>query len=168
MNAKRYLAIVCMLAFLPLALQANQPKPGTATAGAKGDQQANPQRLPTYANVAYGEHERQVLDFYQAESSQSTPVVFHIHGGGWVWGDKAVVPDLEEFLAAGISVASINYRYSWQAQLAGVTPPVEWPLTDAVRALQFVRSKATEWNLDKKRIAATGTSAGAYSSRYLA
>lgn len=168
MNVKRFLAIVCTLAFLTPMLQANQPQPGTAASGAKDDRPEIPQRLPTSANVAYGEHERQVLDFYQAESSQPTPVVFHIHGGGWVWGDKAVVPDLEEFLAAEISVISINYRYSWQAQLAGVTPPVEWPLADAARALQFVRSKATEWNLDKKRIAATGTSAGACSSLYLA
>ena len=34
------------------------------------------------------------------------------------------------------------------------------PLEDAARALQFVRSKATEWNLDKTRIGATGGSAG--------
>ena len=27
-------------------------------------------------------------------------------------------------IAAGISVVSINYRYSWQAQIAGVKPPV--------------------------------------------
>ncbi len=36
------------------------------------------------------------------------------------------------------------------------------------RALQFVRSKASEWNLDKKRIAASGGSAGAASSLWLA
>ncbi|MEO6569560.1 MAG: alpha/beta hydrolase, partial [Opitutaceae bacterium] len=36
------------------------------------------------------------------------------------------------------------------------------------RALQFVRSKAEEWNLDKKRIGATGGSAGACSSLWLA
>jgi hypothetical protein len=34
--------------------------------------------------------------------------------------------------------------------------------------LQFVRSKAGEWNLDKKRIGATGGSAGACSSLWLA
>jgi acetyl esterase/lipase len=55
-----------------------------------------------------------------------------------------------------------------QAQLAGVKPPVEWPVRDAARALQFVRSKASEWNIDKKRIGATGGSAGACSSLWLA
>ena len=42
------------------------------------------------------------------------------------------------------------------------------PLGDATRALQFVRSKAAEWNLDKERIGATGGSAGACSSLWLA
>jgi acetyl esterase/lipase len=40
------------------------------------------QHAPTPANVAYGTHERQVLDFYQAASDKPTPLVFHIHGGG--------------------------------------------------------------------------------------
>ncbi|MDP1590894.1 MAG: alpha/beta hydrolase [Prosthecobacter sp.] len=129
-----------------------------------------PARAPTIANVAYGTHERQVLDFYKAESAKPTPLLFFIHGGGWVNGDKSGVSqgDLEACLAAGISVVSINYRYSYQAQLAGVMPPVQWPLEDAVRALQFVRSKAGEWNIDKQRIGASGGSAGACSSLYLA
>jgi acetyl esterase/lipase len=71
-------------------------------------------------------------------------------------------------LDAGISIVSINYRYSWQAQIAGVKPPVEWPLHDAARALQFTRSKAAEWNIDKARIGASGGSAGACSSLWLA
>ena len=38
----------------------------------------------------------------------------------------------------------------------------------AARALQFVRSKAAEWNIDKARIGASGGSAGACSSLWLA
>ncbi len=127
-----------------------------------------PQRAPTAANVAYGTHERQVLDFWRAESATPTPLVLHIHGGGWVNGDKATVAQLERYLAAGISVVSINYRFVTQAIDAGVKPPVQWPLHDAARALQYVRSRAKEWNLDKIRIGATGGSAGACSSLWLA
>ena len=126
------------------------------------------QRAPTLSNVAYGTHPRQVLDFWKAESSQPTPLLFHIHGGGWVAGDKAHVDYLDEYLAAGISVVSINYRYVTQAIVAGVKPPVKWPLEDAARALQFVRSKAASWKIDKARIGATGGSAGACSSLWLA
>lgn len=136
--------------------------------GLLANQAAQDKPEPTMANVPYGEHERQVLDFYQAKSDKPTPVVFFIHGGGWVGGDKGSVADVAHFLDAGISVVAINYRYSWQAQLAGVKPPVEWPIHDAARALQFVRSKAQEWNLDKTRIGATGGSAGACSSLWLA
>ncbi|BCU78112.1 alpha/beta hydrolase [Luteolibacter sp. LG18] len=123
---------------------------------------------PTFANVAYGTHPRQVMDVWKAESAKPAPVVFHIHGGGWVKGDKREVKEVSAYLTAGISVVSINYRYSTQAQETGVMPPVEWPVHDAAQALQFVRSKAGEWNLDKKRIAATGASAGACSSLWLA
>ncbi len=123
----------------------------------------------TAANVPYGTHERQVLDFWQAKSDKPTPLLFFIHGGGWVAGDKTGVGGtVKACLDAGISVVSINYRYTTQAQKAGVKPPVEWPLSDAARALQLVRSKAAEWNIDKQRIAASGGSAGACSSLYLA
>ena len=120
-------------------------------------------------DVPYGEHPRQVLDFYPAESAEPTPVVFYIHGGGWRSGDKqknkiAVAP----FLEKGISVVQINYRYTTQADKLGVKPSVKAPLSDAARALQFVRSKAKEWNLDKTKIGATGGSAGACSSLWLA
>ncbi|MGE3805114.1 MAG: alpha/beta hydrolase fold domain-containing protein [Gemmataceae bacterium] len=122
---------------------------------------------PTMANVPYGKHERQVIDFYQAKSDQPTPLVLYIHGGGWQAGDKGSV-NAQPFLDAGISVAAINYRYVKQAQADGVVPPVKAPLEDAARALQFIRSKAKEWNIDKKRIGATGGSAGGCSSLWLA
>jgi len=123
---------------------------------------------PTAANVPYGEHPRQVLDFWQAESDQPTPLLFYIHGGGWMGGDKARVAGLKQYLEAGISVVSINYRYVSQAHDAGIKPPVKAPLHDAARALQFVRSNAAKWNLDKSRVCASGGSAGACSSLWLA
>jgi acetyl esterase/lipase len=152
---------VILTLLLAASLHAQTPAPAVKPAPV-------PKRAPTVANVPYGTHERQVLDFYKADSPKPTPLLFFIHGGGWVTGDKAGVGELEACLKAGISVVSINYRYSWQAQLAGVMPPVQWPLEDAARALQFVRSRAQEWNIDKQRIGASGGSAGACSSLYLA
>jgi acetyl esterase/lipase len=117
-------------------------------------------------DVPYGSHARQVLDFYEAESDEPTPLVFYIHGGGWRGGDKKTNP--KAFLDKGISVAAINYRYTQNGVEDGVEPPVKAPLGDAARALQFVRSKAAEWNIDKQRIGATGGSAGACTSLWLA
>lgn len=73
--------------------------------------------------------------------------------------------DAPALLKKGISVVAINYRYIRNAQ--ELKPPVKAPLHDAARALQFVRSKAAEWNIDKERIAAAGASAGACSSLWL-
>ena len=126
---------------------------------------------PTLSNVHYGDHERHVLDFWKADSQTPTPLAFVIHGGGWVGGDKdrvARFADVNTLLAEGISVVSINYRLISRTEESEVTPPVKAPLHDAARALQFVRSKAAEWNIDKVRIGAAGGSAGACSSLWLA
>jgi acetyl esterase/lipase len=117
-------------------------------------------------DVPYGKHPRQVLDFYPARSDKPTPVVFYIHGGGWQNGDKKINP--KPFNDKGIAVVAINYRYVQHGIEDKLEPPVRAPLEDAARALQFVRSKATEWNIDKKRIGATGGSAGGCSSLWLA
>jgi len=171
LNSKRLLPVLFAIVLPGIRVSAADPaapaKPPEAATPAPATPDPGPK--PTLANVPYGSHERQVLDFYKAESDKPTPLLFFIHGGGWVTGDKggrgiAVKP----LLAAGISVVSINYRYSWQAQLASVQPPVKAPLEDAARALQFVRSKAKEWNIDKPRIGASGGSAGACSSLWLA
>jgi acetyl esterase/lipase len=126
---------------------------------------------PTYSDIAYGKHERNILDFWKAESNHPTPLAFVIHGGGWNGGSKELVHrfvDVQRLLEAGISVAAINYRLIKHAEQDGVEPPVKAPLYDAARALQFVRSKADAWNIDKKRIGAAGGSAGACSSLWLA
>ena len=117
----------------------------------------------------YGADPKQVLHFWKAESPTPTPLLFFIHGGGWQAGDRSSVGMLlPEMLKSGISVVSVEYRFVQEAHAAGVKPPVEWPLHDAARALQFVRSKASEWNIAKPRIGASGGSAGACSSLWLA
>lgn len=167
------LPLLVALTALPAPGQnAAQPKPDAATAHQPASPASKPAPpAPTLANVPYGKHERHILDFWKAESDTPTPLVFVIHGGGWTTGDKDSVnrfADVGELLKAGISVVSVNYRFISQAAEAGVKPPVKLPLHDAARALQFVRSKAATWNLDKRRIGAAGGSAGACSSLWLA
>lgn len=138
---------------------------------------------PTYCDVRYGKHDRNVMDVWLAESDKPTPCVMIIHGGGWLQGDKSNhLGGLKEYLQAGISVVSINYRYLKQTIVdSGSTrgtgplpergnypePPVKPPLEDAARALQYIRSRAAEWNIDPVRIGVTGGSAGGCSSLWL-
>jgi acetyl esterase/lipase len=126
---------------------------------------------PTVADYAYAkDHERRTFDFWQAKSDKPTPVVLLIHGGGWTGGDKRTYGAnmIDPFLKQGISVAAINYRFIAQAMEQGVEPPVKACLHDAARALQTIRSKATEWNVDPQRVGSTGGSAGACTSLWLA
>ena len=37
---------------------------------------------PTFRDVAYGDHERDVVDLYQVDSKDPAPVYVYIHGGG--------------------------------------------------------------------------------------
>lgn len=123
---------------------------------------------PTLANLPYGPHPKQVLDVYQAKSTVPAPVLFFTHGGGWMNGDKGNPDFLARCLENGISVVSINYRLIPNAIEAKIDPPVKACLDDAARALQFTRSKAAEWHLDKTRIAGCGGSAGGFTSLWLA
>jgi acetyl esterase/lipase len=163
-------------------LEANldKPKPGAKAAAPKKAKQETKKQAakkeivretPTNADVAYGTHPRQKLDFWKAPSDKPTPLLLFIHGGGWMAGDKnsfGTMQQLRPYLDAGISVAAINYRLIQNAMEEKVEPPVKAPLHDAARALQFLRSKSADWNIDKSRVGASGGSAGACSSLWLA
>ena len=115
---------------------------------------------PTHANVAYGPHKPNVLDIWIAKGDGPRPLHVYIHGGGWTGGDKVRKGAQAAWLAKGISYAAINYRHTPQA-------PLPAPVHDAARAIQFLRSMAAEWNIDKNRICLSGGSAGACTSMWL-
>ena len=67
---------------------------------------------------------------------------------------------LKECLDSGISVVGHHLSLLHPGHRPG-------PFHDSARAIQFIRSKAKDWNIDPKRIAATGGSAGAGISLWL-
>jgi len=119
---------------------------------------------PSMVDVPYGPHARNVLDFWVSKSSKPAPLVIFIHGGGFRAGSKEssrTDPKLAEMLKSGMACAAINYRFLDSA-------PVQTILMDCAHAVQFLRSKAPDWNINKTRIAAVGGSAGAGTSLWLA
>ena len=166
--------VCCVLAVSASTSAAQKPASKAKTNAAKKrkpDQYDASVPKPTIELARYGDHPRHVMDFWQADSDTPTPLVFIIHGGGWNGGSKERAnrfANVSQLLKAGISVAAINYRLIPGEVAETVKPPVKAPLHDAAHALQFVRSKAKEWNLDKDRIGAAGGSAGACSSLWLA
>src|SRR5213079_632062 len=73
---------------------------------------------------------------------------------------------LDEFLKAGVSCASIDYR---RLQSNPGPRQIIYPrlFLDCARAVQFLRFKAKDWNLDPTRFACSGGSAGAGMSLWI-
>ena len=103
------------------------------------------------------------LDLYLPPAADTpAPVVVFLHGGGWRLGSRrslgpsyaGTTPHpFEQVAAAGIAVASVDYRLSgertWPAQLHDVKAAVRW-----------LRARGPEAGLDPERIGAWGESAG--------
>lgn len=100
------------------------------------------------------------LDVYLPAGWKSTdrsPAVVWVHGGGWTGGDKASARDrniCHTLAAAGYVCVSVNYRLGEGA----------WPqnLRDVKNAVRYVRARATELGVDPERIAIGGGSAGGH------
>jgi len=124
---------------------------------------AQPAKLKAdIANGKYGPLERNVFDLWKPNSKKPTPLVVYIHGGGFVNGDKEKLSAniLKRLLDSGIAVMAINYS---------LLPTHVYPQAylDCARAIQFARFNAKDWNLDKSKIGATGSSAGGLTSLWI-
>ncbi|MDE2384548.1 MAG: alpha/beta hydrolase [Alphaproteobacteria bacterium] len=76
-------------------------------------------KLPFKADIAYGPHSREVLDFYPAENARGC-VVF-IHGGYWVGFSKVETAWVAKgFVGQGLSVALINYPLCPEVTIASI------------------------------------------------
>ena len=114
-----------------------------------------------FTDIAYveGGHELQKLDIYQpgieAESDPKHPVIFWIHGGGWVVGDKSDVALKPKALnERGFVFVSINYRLLPEVTMSELT-------SDVAKALSWVHQNIAAYGGDPNRIVAGGHSAGA-------
>lgn len=148
-----------MKSHIPIALAALLMV--VAPAPAQKDKAAD-KPAPDLQNIKYGPHERNVIDLWKSKSASPAPLVIFIHGGGFRAGDKSgISPFLLKYCQKeGIAVAAINYRLTTQAHF-----PAQ--MLDGARAVQFLRSQAKDYNIDPKRIAATGGSAGAGMSLWI-
>lgn len=121
-----------------------------------GAAKSSPQKpVPDIANGKYGSLERNVFDLWMPKTKKPSPLMVYIHGGGFVNGDKYKLSAnlLKVLLDNGIAVMAINYS---------LMPQHLYPqaFKDAARAIQFARFNAKQWNLDKRKVSAMGSSAG--------
>lgn len=112
---------------------------------------------PTHKDLVYAsDSETQKLDLYLPEGDGPFPLVIMIHGGGFMFGDKADgmgLTGVDQLLADGYAVSSINYRLSGEAAY-----PAQ--IHDAKAAVRFLRANAEEYNLNPDKFGAWGASAG--------
>jgi acetyl esterase/lipase len=98
------------------------------------------------------------VDVYRSSARPTgCPVLFQIHGGGWMIGDKKeqALPLMNQMASAGWVCVTANYRLS---------PAATYPdhLIDCKKALAWIREHVAEYGGDPDFVVVTGGSAGGH------
>lgn len=92
---------------------------------------------------------------YPKQTTNQTPVIFWIHGGAYVGGDKSDITQYAVQLAAnGYAVVNINYALAPKGQYPA-------PLVQVSEAYTYIKNNADKYGLSLDRIYIAGDSAGA-------
>lgn len=128
-------------------------------------------------DIAYDTKARTQFDIWLPSSNTPTGLVIYIHGGGFTSGDKDFVytvqsggawdfpTDIRFLLQNNIAVATVRYTL---LNTTGETEGIKKPMGDVRRALQYIRSRASDFNIAKDKIILAGNSAGAGTALWIA
>jgi acetyl esterase/lipase len=148
-SLSRYLVVAAAC-----ALTAGQAAQASAQAGAES---AASDTHVVHRDVAYGDHDRQLLDIHIARDAQhlgdrNYTIVF-LHGGGFSFGDKSITGRyVTPFLEKGMNVVNMSYRIR-----QGVAVATE----DLTNALNYLARHNDLYGLDLSNVVVGGFSAGA-------
>lgn len=120
-------------------------------------QVAKGQTLHSDIPYSHPGHDRHVLDIYTPPSNLNDPlpVIFWIHGGGWVVGDKSDVGLKPKALTAkGYIFVSTNYRLLPKVSMSEL-------ISDVALALGWVHRNIENYGGDPSHIIVGGHSSGA-------
>lgn len=128
-------------------------------------------------DIPYDSKTRTLFDIWLPDSNTPTGLVIYVHGGGFTSGDKNFVysvqsggawdfpADIRFLLQNNIAFVTVRYTY---LNTQGEAEGVKKPMSDVRRALQYIRSRALDFNIDKNKIILAGNSAGAGTSLWIA
>ena len=123
-----------------------------AVALASADPAENVKRDIPYAEPA---NERQMLDVYAPKDAKNLPVIFWIHGGGWMQGDKKNMQSKPQaFLDKGFVFVATNYRFFPNVAMGDI-------VCDVAKSIHWVHDHIAEYGGDPNRVFVMGHSAGA-------
>ena len=142
---KRFITLLATLCPLTVALAQAQ------TSGSAAAQLIVKRDIP-YADPA---DPRQHVDIYAPEGATNRAVVFWIHGGGWVTGDKTNVQvKPQAFVDKGFVFVSTGYRILTNVEMATI-------FRDVAKSVRWVHDHISEYGGDPNRLLVMGHSAGA-------
>lgn len=124
----------------------------------KKDKEITPLKNIYLYDVEYGNDIYQRMDInLPAGRSSNTPVLFFIHGGSWIAGDKSDMTNLADFFfSKGFATVNLNYR------LANDSVHYNILNEDITSAINFIRSRQSEYYISDDKFALFGHSAGAH------
>lgn len=121
-------------------------------------------------NVAYGSHPYQKMDVYFPQGwTAATPVIFTIHGGGFIAGSKEdLTTQAKTFRGKGFIVVNLSHRLVDTTGLFSLPPQrlvsavkVSDELANVHAAVEKYKALATGWGTGTSRMYMAGHSAGA-------
>ena len=120
-----------------------------------------PDNIEEILNVEYGTggDRKLALDLYLPKNrTKATPAIIFIHGGAWKSGKRG---DMKfycvKFAEKGYVTATVTYRLMDEA-------PFPAAVQDVKCAVRWLRANAAKYQVDPKRIAVSGNSAGGHLS----
>ncbi|MCW3161207.1 alpha/beta hydrolase [Chryseobacterium oryctis] len=109
-------------------------------------------------NLKYGEHKKQKMDvFLPSEYSENSPVVLIVHGGGWKYGRKEHMIQIQKMLFEN-NIPSVNMNY----RLVSKNITYKNQLEDIGLAIEKINSLAQKAELLPNNYILLGESAGAH------
>lgn len=122
-------------------------------------------RTEIFTYKTYPDYELSLgIDMPKARTDDPTPVLFMIHGGGWRNGSFDAPNFVRQgrfFAGKGITVVRVGYTLADDGT-------IENSIADLQDAIEYITSRAEQFNIDPSRIGFTGISAGGHLSSYMA
>lgn len=161
----RRLVSTCVLVVAPIVFAACSDGNGDVT----GVLPPAPATERIVNNVSYGTDTSQRFDVYlPAGRTDSTPVVFVLHGGGFIAGTRTEFEaQSRALLAKGLAVVNVDYRLVDTTGLLTLPPlhklsavRIDEQIVDIKAAMDRVAANAADWKVRTSRWAVVGHSAG--------
>ena len=168
----RWISVILLMAILGVVIAFEvSPKPGTTLIqfafnrevpiGDSGKFEQAKETVNVIKNERYDSpYARNTFDVYYPKNLKKTeqvPVVFWLHGGGYLAGDKSLVNEFAHYVAEKEQIAMISANYE-------LAPELKYPgqVKQLEDVYQYVRKHAADYPyLDLTKVAFGGDSAGA-------